>query len=362
MLSQEQSKTKRIEPKQRNPGFVVSNEAAVTPGRTAKPQEVVISQAVRKLNKDGYYVYNTPEREDIYICIQPETAIFDDEDPGMIRMAGGSFVGKSKNANVPAIQVRQEHEQEQIVYTQPADIFYNASRRERLDEIDFDEIILKSHKPEPETILRETFFKPFSEEISDPIMEGTFMKGTPAVVLTASAEAVQEEVSEKPLEGYDETPEYEVHEESTDRPQVTDVPAGLYVEGHKETNPAESDVGKAAEPSFIEMSPVAEVAVTLVSEPIDIVEPISVNLPAEEYQSLSIPVKEECVSETSGEVISETVAKPPEFIEVTDLTADIMKLTIPGLYIDEYLLSELSIGRETMIPDDGLEAYDCMFA
>jgi hypothetical protein len=80
MLRQESSRpVMQAEVKQRHPGFTVSNETAVTPGRMAKPQEMIVrSEAVKQLNREGYYVYNTPEKQDVYITIQPDKAFFDD--------------------------------------------------------------------------------------------------------------------------------------------------------------------------------------------------------------------------------------------------------------------------------------------
>ncbi|MDR0309628.1 MAG: hypothetical protein LBH88_02580, partial [Candidatus Methanoplasma sp.] len=119
MLGQDQRDVKQHKVKQRHPGFTASNEAAVTPGRMAKPQEVVISPAIRQINREGYVVFNTPEKQDVYIAIQPETAFFDDEEPEMIKMAGGSFVGGSKHTSSVEIPMRTEPESEPMVFTQP---------------------------------------------------------------------------------------------------------------------------------------------------------------------------------------------------------------------------------------------------
>ncbi|MCL2509762.1 MAG: hypothetical protein FWF07_01610, partial [Methanomassiliicoccaceae archaeon] len=69
----------------------------------------------------------------------------------------------------------------------------------------------------------------------------------------------------------------------------------------------------------------------------------------------------EAACEVATEDETETVAGVPEHIEVTDETADLMKITVPCLCMCDDLMLELAKDCERTIPDDGLEAYDCVF-
>ena len=365
MLGQEPSRDAKPEIKQRHPGFAVSSEAAVTPGRTARPQEVIISPAVKQINKDGYVVYNTPEKQDVYVTIQPESAFFDDEEPVMKRMAGGSFVGGNKQPSAAAVPVRNEPEPEPIVYDQPADIFSNACRREVFEEIDFNEIIIKKNESfDTEFEEAPVFFKPSSGEVSDPIMEESFgMKSEPETASTSTGEVEAPKMS---FMGYKEVPEYEVDEVPTEIKEapaevpITEVPAGLYVDGRRPIDTAEADAeGKEEPSSFVEMSAGTEMAMTSEAAPIEEVTVIP-RLP----DLLSVPAAAEenippVICETEVEDVSPTVADAP--IEIVDDVADIMKLTIPELQMSEDMISELSKDIQRNIPEDGLEAHDCMF-
>ncbi|MDR2698542.1 MAG: hypothetical protein LBB30_02545 [Candidatus Methanoplasma sp.] len=392
MLGQEPSRgAKQTEVKQRHPSFVVSNEAAVTPGRTARPQEVIISPAIRQLNKDGYIVYNTPEKQDVYITVQPDSVFFEEDEPRMVRMAGGSFVGGNKHPAHAEVHLKPEPEQEPetIVYDQPADIFANASRRVEHEEIDFNEIIIKKNNAfEVEIELPPAFFKPIFEEKYEPVMEESFrMEVKPEMAKTSSAAAKiepqempitrykevpeyevletqlrfakREEPKAPPLEGYREVLGYEAQTAPCEKAPTAEIPAGLYVDGRRPTDAAEADAEAAVElSSFIETSMEAETAVTAVSAP------AAESIPIED-EAILVPEEteaaEEDVFEKEVPETSETVTFEPEAVEVTDPVADIMKLTVPGLYMSEDLISELAQGWERTIPEDDLESYDCRF-
>ena len=400
MLGQEQSKgSKQKEVKQRHPGFVVSNEAAVTPGRTAKPQEVIISPAVKQLNKEGYIVYNTPEKQDVYISIQPDSAFFEEEEPRMVRMAGGSFVGGNKHSEPAETHSRSEPEPEPepMTFSQPADIFRNAARRVEHEEIDFNEIIIKKNNDfEVEIELPPAFFKPTFEEKYESVLEGPFKAEVRPEIAKTSSAPVKTEFVEVPITKYREVPEYEVLEtelrsSKMEMPKTTslggfrevlgydmqtapvekapaaEVPAGLYVDGRKPIDAAKADVVTAAEPlSFIETSMEAETAVTSESAAVECVD-VTPAPPAEDA-AVFIPEATEAVErivediiKTEVPAISETVTGEPTALEITDPVADIMKLTVPGLHMSEDLISELAQDWERTIPEDGLEAYDCKF-
>lgn len=379
MLGQDQSRiAKQSNVKQRHPGFTVSNDTIVTPGRSAKPQEVVISPAVKQLNKDGYVVYNTPEKQDIYVTVQPDSAFFEEEEPRMVRMAGGSFVSGNRNSASVEVPIRSEPEPEPIEYAQPADIFANAARREELEEIDFNEIIIKKNESFEEEIgSTPELFTPYTEVVAEPVFRETVVATVqPELAQTSSAavEAIPE--AKVSYMGYREEPEYIVEESQTvdiveDEPiiesaiedvvemtvPVTDVPSGLYVDGYRTIDVAEADVEETAEmSSFIEPSLVAEMAETSEAA-----------LPSMFTEEVSVPLIGYAVSEGTGaseimiEDTSETIAELPVIIEVVDPVADIMKLTVPTLHMSDDLLAELSKEDGLHIPDDGLEAYDDKF-
>lgn len=231
MLGQDQSNAaKQSNVKQRHPSFTVSKDAAVTPGRSAKPQETIVSPGVKKLNKDGYVVYNTPEKEDVYISIHPETAFFEDDEPEMVRMAGGSFVGAKKSGSSVEIPIKAEYTPEPIVYSQPADLFANAYRKDEFDEIDFNEIIIKKNDSFDEEIENAPLFAPQTEvfpqfvERSVPVMESQ-------MAMTSSAKEVEVADPHVTYMGYREVSDYveevveeEVFIETPSEPIVEEVP------------------------------------------------------------------------------------------------------------------------------------------
>jgi len=406
MLGQDQSRCdKQMEVNQRHPGFTVSNEVVVTPGRTVKPQEVIISPAVKQLNKDGYVVYNTQEKQDIYITIQPDSAFFDDEEPKMVKMAGGSFVSAEKHGTSVSIPVRSEPEHESIEYAQPSDMFTNAFRREAHGEIDFNEIIIKKNESfEMEFEESPMFFKPY-ENGSDVVMKESFNATVVEMAATASAEVKVEETQKMSIKEYSEEPIYGIEEISVKKTLVTEVPAGLYTDGRTPINSAEAGVEETSEhSSFVGMCGSAETAVTSESAVADIVAPLPEELPiiadeeplVENVSETAVEERAETVTDvplqtdvvadvmtplllaeppviaeaepiaetvckTAVEDPTETVANVPVQIEIVDEVADIMRITIPCLRMSDVLILELSQSWERTIPEDGLEAYDCIF-
>jgi hypothetical protein len=403
MLGQEPHKTvKQTEIKQRHPAFVVTNEAAVTPGRTPRPQEVIISPAVKQLNKEGYVVYNTPEKQDIYITVQPDTAFFEDEEPQMVRMAGGSFVGGNKHSVAIAVPVRQEQVSEPINYTQPADIFSNAGRRESFGEIDFNEIIIKKNESfEEELEGSPVLFTPSSyEEVVDPVMEESFAMREEAEMAQTSSGAAEMGIPTDVFTGYTAPQEYELEEkvviaeevtaeetvakdeiviedvaaseddviiieveepsvieEMTEMVVVTEAPAGLYVDGNRPIDTAEMETdSEEVLSSFMESSMEAETAMTSKAMTIEAL-PLMVQDPIGTEDAIAETVND--VQEALAEEASDTVTDMPATIDITDET-DMLKLSVPGLSMCEELMSG-SHDPEMTIPDDGLEAYDLIF-
>ncbi len=379
MLGQEPGDgAKQSNIKQRHPGFKVSDDTVISSVRTARPQEVIISPAVRQLNKDGYYVYNTPEKEDIYVTIQPDSAFFEEEEPVMVRMAGGSFVGAKKDTNTVEVpRMESEPESEPIVYTQPADMFSNASRREALDEIDFNEVIIKKNESFEEEFENAPLFEPSIDEMSEPVYEGSSSLTAEAEIAKTSTEvsdaafetdissveyvseqeyAVEEVVAAIEDPASDELDVMDVVESTTEA--VTDVPAGLYVEGHKPIDAAEADVDESSERStFVEPALEAETALTsesgcMMSEAV--MSPMS-------YIEGTSALEENDATVMTFEDASDTIAQAPVVFDILDPVADIMRITVPGLHISDVLLEDLSRDWEMHIPDDGLEALDDKF-
>jgi hypothetical protein len=151
------------------------------------------------------------------------------------------------------------------MYTQPADIFSNALRREKFDEVDFDEIIIKKNETyEMEYETAPILYKPSYKDFTEPIEEGSFKMGTaPKAVMTSSAE-VKTEHEVISFAGFREEPEYMLQEVSDEKTPVTEVPAGLYVDGHRQIDSAEADDEETDElSSFKEiMSTEVETAIT----------------------------------------------------------------------------------------------------
>jgi len=388
---------------QRHPAFTVSNDKQVTSERVPKPQETVMSPAVRQLNKDGFVVYNVPERQDVYISIKPDTAFFDEDEPEMVKMESGSFVGSGEKRSTPEIMPKRvEPISGRLVnYTQASDIFVNAGRKEVLEEIDFNEIIIKSNDNFDEELEAAPLFDPtggntapfreinmvsaeFREETVVPTStaapaeeyrEDTFVEyyEEPTYEVKVVNDAPVERFIEVPMiapivESYEEIAPLEHQVEISEKPrsyveianylpqkayiEINDTPEGLYVEGHENNNSASMEMESDEESfDFTKVGGEAEVALTSEAETRDIV-----------FMDMMIPAAEEVLQEEVSEIPEEvpgTVASDVVF-EIDDPVADILKLTVPQLYWTEEILED-SDDVEFSIPDDGLESYDEVF-
>ena len=354
MLGQEPNKAvKPTEVKQRHP-FTVSNEATVTPGRMTRPQEVVISPAVKQLNRDGYAVYNTPEKQDVYITIQPEQIFFDDEPPPMVKMAGGSFVGNRRSEPV-SVQVKCEPEEKPVMYEQPADIFTNARRKVCYEEIDFCEVIIKKNDSfEKEISEAPLYYTPLScKEAVAPFAGPLMMKEEAKVMVGTSVDAAEVAMPKDHIQmGYNEEPEY-VEEAVAEEKLVTQAPAGLYVERYEPINVAKAD-DKRMDATSAVMDKVTKAETAATSKAIPMIEvPMPSTPEVQKVEETTVPI----ITEMPQEAVSETVTDA--VIEMADETEGVMKLTIPSLCMYDDLIREMSYERK--IPDDGLEAYDCIF-
>jgi len=280
----------------------LSNDAAVTPGRTARPQEILVSPAVKQLNKEGYIIYNTPVKQDVYVTIQPESAFFDDEEPKMVRMSGG-FVGAEKNDSSAEMPTMPEREPESMMYVQPADIFSNALRREEFEEIDFNEIIIKKNDSfETEYETAPMLFKPSYEDVPEPIEEESFKMGAEHEAAMTSSAEVKAEHETIFFGGFREEPEYDLQEVSDEKIPVTEVPAGLYVDGYKQIDPAEADDEETDElSSFKEiMSTEVETAITSVSAAAE-----NMATPPMDYRCHSVPEEAESAADMICDITQE---------------------------------------------------------
>jgi hypothetical protein len=388
---------------QRHPAFSVSNDKQVTSERTPKAQETIMSPAVRQLNRDGFVVYNVPERQDVYISIKPDTAFFDEDEPEMVKMESGSFVGSGEKRSTPEIMPKRVEpiSGRPVNYTQASDIFVNAGRREALDEIDFNEIIIKSNDNFEEELEAAPLFDPTGGN-SAPFREvnmisSEFREQTVVPTSTAPVEEYRQDtfveyyeepayevkvVSDAPVEHYVEVPmsapivesyvevaplEHQTVMSENPKPfveiasyapqrayiEVDDTPEGLYVEGHENNNSASMEMESDEELfDFTKVGGEGEVALTSEAETRDIV-----------FMDTMIPEAEEAVLQEEvleiPEEIPGTVASN-EVFEIDDPVADILKLTVPQLYWTEEIMADAD-DVELSFPDDGLESYDEVF-
>ena len=335
MLSSEQSKSakqaevKQMDVKQRHPAFTVSNNTVVTPGRTVKPQEVIISPAVRQLNREGYVVYNSPEKQDVYVTIQPESAFFDDEEPKMVRMAGGSFVSAGKRAGHVDVPIRSEAEPEPVIYTQPADIFSNACRRDKFEEIDFNEVIIKKNDSfEAEIKDAPALFKPNYQEVYEPVVEESFKAVVKEAVVTSSAGAVAKEPAMS-FAGYREEPEYELQ----------DIPAIIKIE-----EPKVSFAGYREEPEYeIQESPL-EAEKEDHGEIQDVLAEMKTEEPEYNIQDITVKTTAEESECDIQDIIAEAKTEEPEH-DIQDITVEV-KMEEP-----EFELQEIPVEAKTEEPE-----------
>lgn len=351
MLGQDKDSTaKQTKVKQKYLGFALSDYNVFMSGRTAKPKETISSQAIKNLNRDGYTVYNTPEEEDIYVTMQSESAFFDEDEPEMVRMTGDDFVSARKEPRPSEITVkRTEPVFEHIVFEQPADIFTNASRRAEYEEVDFDEVIIKSNDSFEEELEKAPLFAFDIEETAESDI---------ASILIEPENALSE-IPEYSVVADDE-PEGKYSQKIRIPSEIrTDmIPAGLYVENSMPTDVARvEDIGMSIL-SFEGISAEAESAMTSASAS-PLADPIFSMVADNDY--LCIPKAREIIAEeTICEITSSTVVGY-KIHTITDPVGDIMKLTIPKLEISEEMMSWYPSDKELSIPDDGLEAYDSKF-
>ena len=212
MLKSDQSnKAKQSNVGQRHPVFSTINNALNPQDNAPKYQETVMSNATKKLNKDGFEVYNVSEKQEVYVTIQPENAFFEEDEPQMIRMEPGNFVGNGQKESASDALPKFASAKAGMKYEQPADLFQNALRREEYDEIDFTEIIIKSNDNYEEEIAETPLFDPTDGEafrFKEINMTSQKMEES-VVVPTSTAKSIANMEVRSFVEYYDE-PTYKV--------------------------------------------------------------------------------------------------------------------------------------------------------
>jgi len=459
MLKSDQSnKAKQSNVGQRHPVFSTINNALNPQDNVSKSHETVMSSATKKLNKDGFEVYNVSEKQEVYVTIQPDNAFFEEDEPQMIRMEPGNFVSNGHKESASDALPKFASVKGGMKYEQPADLFQNALRRDDYDDIDFTEIIIKSNDNYEKEIAEVPLFDPSGGEdfrFEEVNMTSQKMEES-AVVSTSTAKPIANMEVRSFVEYYEE-PTYKVEIEEPEakipsyiemniapqptyreEPKVVEVfnepevfespvvPEVKVTEIHeipvepevKVTEVLESpvvpevkvtEVHEAKEPareiktaSFVEKyeEPIEEEVVDVVGAPaglhVEGNEPTNeACIDADEKEDLSAFVQtgfSEAVALTSEaapkviewnpgtfiqdvqalpqpevllipEVVSEdTAASLQQFIEIEDPVGDLLKLTVPELFIGEAVIEDLMEDAEIIFPDDGLESYDAKFA
>ena len=437
LRSDESAKATQSNVNTRHPGFKMSSDRSV-PGNPLRP-EVVMSSAVRQVNKDGFIVYNVPESQEVYVTMPSEEAFFDDEEPRMVHMQPNSFVGSDQTRSTDsntlpkfANVVRSTPQ-----YSQAADIFANARRRDEFEDIDYSEVIIKSNDnfdkeiEESESFMQKVMRSSrvetpastiemadsFSAE-AEPEMFNIPMQET----VEKYAEPLHAEAEPEYINAYagftEEAPVAEFEEEYIEATEVYRAPSnsfsdapliseseeieseGTYSEAgfgiDKAFSFMESEVYDVSMDSFVEEPVMAEEIVEDGPEYIDMTPfglyvegnaPISgaeVGVDAEDDMSSIVNRGEFTEAALTSEVVSEpmgwnmntvvpeerfevtditseaTEASAPKIFEIDDPVADMIKLTIPALYVGEEYLDDVN-DVEMAIPEDGLERYDAVF-
>jgi hypothetical protein len=353
--------------KQRHPVFSVSNgDSFSPPGRTAKPAEAATLQASKQINKDGFVVYNINENDDVYISIESETAYFEENEPEVMKMTSGRFVGGQRQARAepaaPAIPV-----EEIAGHSQAADLFTNAIRKDSFDEIDFNEIIIKE-----------------SDEFCEADMIGAdraICAPAPAQQTAYTSSAAAAPIFSGEITGYTEESDYEVvsdaapvyaapaivaepvrvPEKTVEQKRFDDIMAKI--KRSSGAKPAVQSHSVFSTPK--DEAPVVSSDAAPASGAVTI-EPESAKIPETKVETcpagFSAPVyaapapvyaTPASVGPISG---SATIADVPNIV-VGDTVADILMLTLPELRI----VNELEREYEAHYPDDNLESYDDMF-
>lgn len=287
----------------------------------SKTSENVSAAGIRNLTKEGFVVYNLPEANEIFVSKPSDSAYLDEDEPYLIRVSNEVFAAEE---SMPSLNIVRPQMKE-IVCSQPADVFENALAKETLEDIDYDEIIVKKS-----TGVREELFSP-GYSVSKIEEECRTHDGMPAGIACTNTGAMEMPMMHSTVE-YIEEPAAEV--------EILEV-EGLYTENNAPTNKAV--VGAHIESSFVgkvqDLRVATEGAGAVNRTPM---------------MTLPPAMHVEIIEETS-ETETDTVFR------VSDVVADILKLTVPGINEDVMAMADLPADRELHIPEDGLESYDGKF-
>ena len=318
----------------RHPGFKVSVDKSV-PGNPLRP-EVVMSSAVRQVNREGFVVYNVPESQEVYITMPSEEAFFDDEEPKMVHMQPNSFVGSNQTRSTEANTlpkfanvVRNNAE-----ITQAADMFSNARRREALDDIDYSEIIIKSNDDfEKEIEESEAFMQRVvpSSRAESPTSTISVAGRSSPITVTRPVRAFDGEKVQEARAEVSVVAKPEVINAPMEEPMMVEASAPMFVEAPIE----EPVIVSTRFSSFVE-APVEESDIFII--PVE--EPMGMEVPVSRF------VEEPEVTEMySGSFVEASVTEP----EVTDMFSvpveEPMEMEVPvSRFVEEPEVTEMYAG------------------
>jgi hypothetical protein len=331
----------------------------------------------------------------------------------MVRMAGGSFVSGNKHPESFTMPARSEPEPEPLDYTQPADMFKRAIRRPAYEEIDFTEIIIKQNDAFDSELEAEAelYSPPSYKEVVDPIFEEQIhVKKEADMAYTSGSEAIPIKMNDTVI-GYVAHSDYELEDEPAaeemttvieetvvveeietptekaviveekitfvempapieektvqmeevkiEKVHMTEVPAGLHVEGSRPNDVAEMNVSATdVLSSFNEKAIMAEMVATSEAKPMENASQITEEIQVV-HEATDVISVIDAAPEMHAENDSETVTGPM-ILAIAD-EIEMLKITIPGLCVCDELMSEVTVDCTMFIPDDGLESYDCIF-
>lgn len=144
-------------------------------GARSTPNRIT-SCGVRELNSDGFVVYNIQDKNDIYVARSSPAADFNEEldikhmSPDEFTDSGAGIVSEPEAVS--------ECAGDQVECMEPADMFVNALKREKYEEIDFGEtiIIMRSNEDFDKEIME--CEAPSVREAADAeVFEGLYVEG-----------------------------------------------------------------------------------------------------------------------------------------------------------------------------------------
>jgi len=308
-------------------GIEVRQKQDTTPtfsGRSA-PKENSQSAGVMQLDRFGFVKYNLKDEDEIFVSNPKIDDVFDDGEPYLIRVSDEPFDDSVHDFVDNGVKVVDTPNFKPAC---PSDMFVNARRPMSFEDVDYGEIIIKESESNLVKVGEEKDFTG-AGMLSSVSVKPELVKTSTGVADTPIAMNSIIEFTEEP-----------------ESKEILDTPAGLYTEGNKAQDNVSFEESTEEKSSFSGSVSTREMVATEVEV---------MHVPVLPEQT--VPMESISIDETDAG----TVVDAPVSIEVEDVVADILRLTVPELNDCFMTVADLPIDKEAEIPEDGLESFDAKF-